>query len=481
VAFTPTDTTTYNAASATVTLTINKVTPTITWATPAAITNGTALSATQLNATASVPGTFVYSPAAGTVLAVGSHTLSVAFTPTDATDYNTASATVTLTVKASPTITWATPAAINYGTALSATQLNATASVPGTFVYSPAAGAVLNAGTQTLSTTFTPTDTATYGAVTATVSLTVNKVTPTITWATPAAINYGTALSATQLNATASVPGTFSYSPAAGSVLAAGAKILTVTFLATDQADYGAATATVTLTVNQAVPAITWATPSAVAVGTVLSATQLNATASVPGSFVYSPALGTAITTAGTTTLSTTFTPTDITDYASATASVSLSVVPGFSVAGTAVTVTAGAATSNTSTVTVTPTAGFTGSVTLQPTVTNSTGTQYPPTVSFGSTSPVSITSTTAGTATLTVTTTASKSSCSASYQAPTGIPWYAKGGAVLACVLLFGIAPKRRKWRTMLGMLLLFVALASGMMACGGGSTSTACNNVVT
>ena len=46
--------------------------------------------------------------------------------------------------KATPVITWANPAAITYGTALSATQLNATASVPGTFVYSPAAGAVLN-------------------------------------------------------------------------------------------------------------------------------------------------------------------------------------------------------------------------------------------------------------------------------------------------------------------------------------------------
>jgi hypothetical protein len=48
--------------------------------------------------------------------------------------------------KATPTITWATPADLVYGTALSATQLNATASVAGTFVYSPAAGTVLNAG-----------------------------------------------------------------------------------------------------------------------------------------------------------------------------------------------------------------------------------------------------------------------------------------------------------------------------------------------
>ncbi len=75
-----------------------KATPTITWATPAAITYGTALTSTQLDATASVPGTFVYSPAAGTVPKAGSDTLSVTFTPTDTTDYTSATATTTLVV-----------------------------------------------------------------------------------------------------------------------------------------------------------------------------------------------------------------------------------------------------------------------------------------------------------------------------------------------------------------------------------------------
>ena len=45
-------------------------------------------------------------------------------------------------------ITWAPPAGITYGTALS-TQLNATASVPGTLVYTPAAGSIPAAGTDT--------------------------------------------------------------------------------------------------------------------------------------------------------------------------------------------------------------------------------------------------------------------------------------------------------------------------------------------
>jgi hypothetical protein len=79
-------------------MTVSKATPTITWATPASITSGTALSSTQLNATASAPGTFVYNPAAGTTPAAGMDTLSVTFTPTDTGDYNTATATVTLAV-----------------------------------------------------------------------------------------------------------------------------------------------------------------------------------------------------------------------------------------------------------------------------------------------------------------------------------------------------------------------------------------------
>jgi hypothetical protein len=76
--------------SAAITQTVSKATPTITWATPAAITYGTALSGTQLNASTSPSGTFVYTPASGTVLGAGSQTLSVTFTPTDNTDYNSA-------------------------------------------------------------------------------------------------------------------------------------------------------------------------------------------------------------------------------------------------------------------------------------------------------------------------------------------------------------------------------------------------------
>ena len=93
----------YNASATTSVLTLNKSTPTISWATPAAITYGTLLSATQLDATASVQGTFLYSPAAGTMPAAGTDTLSVTFTPSDSGDYSTAMASVSLSVTIPPT------------------------------------------------------------------------------------------------------------------------------------------------------------------------------------------------------------------------------------------------------------------------------------------------------------------------------------------------------------------------------------------
>jgi hypothetical protein len=72
--------------------------PAITWATPAPITYGTPLSATQLNATSPLPGSFSYSPSAGTVLSIGPHILTATFSPTDTTNYTTSTASVTLTV-----------------------------------------------------------------------------------------------------------------------------------------------------------------------------------------------------------------------------------------------------------------------------------------------------------------------------------------------------------------------------------------------
>ncbi|MDQ3817288.1 MAG: Ig-like domain-containing protein, partial [Acidobacteriota bacterium] len=114
--------TNYQAASGTVNIVISKATPTLSWNSPADITYGTPLGATQLNATASVPGTFIYNPSAGTVLNAGnSQTLSVSFTPTDTTNYSNASASAAINVlKATPSLSSLSSPSIVTGTASTA-------------------------------------------------------------------------------------------------------------------------------------------------------------------------------------------------------------------------------------------------------------------------------------------------------------------------------------------------------------------------
>ena len=330
VSFAPNDSTDYTNTSATVTINVKQATPTITWANPADIVYGNALSGTQLDATANVQGTFTYSPVAGTIRGAGpDQTLSVSFAPNDTTDYTDASATVMINVKqATPTITWANPADIVKGTALSGTQLDATANVQGTFTYTPAAGTVLGAGPdQTLSVSFAPNDSTDYTNASATVMINVKAAAPTITWASPADIVYGTALSATQLDATANVQGTFTYTPAAGTVLGAGPdQTLSVSFAPNDSADYTNASATVTINVKQATPAITWANPADIVYGTALSGTQLDATANVQGTFTYTPVAGTVLGAGPDQTLSVSFAPNDSTDYTNASAAVTINV-----------------------------------------------------------------------------------------------------------------------------------------------------------
>ena len=82
------------------TTTPQNTTPTITWNNPTDIFYGTPLSSTQLDATATVPGTFAYIPSAGTVLNVGTQMLNVLFIPTDLVHYNITSKTVTIKVTA---------------------------------------------------------------------------------------------------------------------------------------------------------------------------------------------------------------------------------------------------------------------------------------------------------------------------------------------------------------------------------------------
>jgi hypothetical protein len=83
---------------------------------------------------AEVPGTIQYDPAAGTVLTSGNYELHASFAPANASAWAAVKATVPIQVNApsepvKPSIAWAMPQRIVYGTALGPVQLDATASV----------------------------------------------------------------------------------------------------------------------------------------------------------------------------------------------------------------------------------------------------------------------------------------------------------------------------------------------------------------
>ena len=136
-----------------------------------------------------------YTERTGTFSFVDGHTLAVDVTYA-ANGVGCSCVNLTAGPKVAPTITWSNPVAITWGTALSGTQLNATANVPGTFVYTPPAGTVLEVGTnQTLSTAFVPTDTNHYTSANKSVLITVNPATQavlTVTGAPPSAPYNGT-------------------------------------------------------------------------------------------------------------------------------------------------------------------------------------------------------------------------------------------------------------------------------------------------
>lgn len=125
------------------TLTVGQATPTIVWANPADISYGTALGSGQLDAVANgvignpvsaVTGTYSYTPAAGTVLTVGSsQALSVSFTSSDANYANVSGGASINVVKTTPTYAGLQSPSIVYGT----TSVTLTGSLGGNGAYVP--------------------------------------------------------------------------------------------------------------------------------------------------------------------------------------------------------------------------------------------------------------------------------------------------------------------------------------------------------
>lgn len=363
-------------------------TPTITWATPSAITYGTALSSTQLNATASVAGTFSYNYSSGTVLNAGTYTLTTIFTPTDGTQYSTATKSVTLTVnKATATLSYSGLIKTYNGLPQQPTVTTSPAGLSGvSTTYNGIGQSPTNAGTYIVISGLTNIN---YAATTITDTFKINKATATINAVNqefnydglPHSISYTTypvGLNITHTYSSGSAPTeigvytdtlrmvesnyeageivrsiTIVSNPAiifisdTSKVYNGSAQGVTVTSDYTYAVTYdGSATIptnagsyeviatindgthigadTATLVIQKANPILTWTTPQPVQTGTKLTSSQLNATSNITGSFVYSSPLGTIVT-EGILTITATFTPIN-NNYNSETISVSLNV-----------------------------------------------------------------------------------------------------------------------------------------------------------
>jgi len=330
VTFTPTDTNNYEVVAGSVSVTVNKATPTVdTWPTATAITYGDTLAESTLNGgSASVAGSFAFdSPATAPDAGADSH--AVTFTPTDTDNYETVAGSVDVTVnKATPTVTaWPTATAITYGDTLADSTLNGgTASVAGSFAFDNPTTAP-DAGTNSQAVTFTPADTDNYETVAGTVNVTVNKAAPTVSaWPTATAISYGQTLAHSTLNGgTALVEGTFAFTspttaPTAGSYDA------DVTFTPTDTDNYQVVSGTVSVTVNKATPTVsTWPTASALIYGQTLASSILTGgSGSVAGTFEFTAP--TTAPTAGTYSAAVTFSPTDSANYNAVSGTVNVTV-----------------------------------------------------------------------------------------------------------------------------------------------------------
>ena len=245
--------------------TTSKTTPTVTaWPTASAITYGQTLASSTLSGgLASVSGTFSWTTST-TAPGAGSPSESVTFTPADTTDYYTVTGSVGVTVnKATPTVSaWPTASAITYGQTLASSTLSGgtasagTVSVSGAFLWTTST-TVPATGISSQGVTFTPTDATDYNTVAGSVSVTVNKATPTVTaWPAASAITYGQTLASSTLSGgTASVGGTFAWTTPT-IVPSAGTPSESVTFTPTDTTDYNTATGSVSMTVNAALPTV---------------------------------------------------------------------------------------------------------------------------------------------------------------------------------------------------------------------------------
>ena len=342
IEYIPSDTTDYNSATASVKVIVTKVTPRIrTMPTASEITYGQALASSILDGGAAtnpfneapVSGRFEYLDSAQ-IPTVGSASVDVKFTPSDATDYDPVRLTVHLQVNEQPTKKSTpiisvppTASAITYGQTLADSTLSGgEASTVGKFTFTTPSVAP-PAGTAPQGVTFTPADLTNYTRGAAKVPVRVNKATPQVlTEPKAGTITYGQTLRDSGLSGgEASTAGAFAFTTP-GVKPKVGTFSQNVTFTPADTNDFNPVTLNVSVPVNPYPVVITQApTASAITYGQPLGSSALTGgAASTPGTFAWTAP--TVQPKAGATFQSVTFTPADLTDYSAATTSVKVTV-----------------------------------------------------------------------------------------------------------------------------------------------------------
>ena len=254
---------------------------------------------------------------------IGEYVLVISFVPTDNSNYETTNTQLNVRIVPADIIsTWPSTSSITYGTQLSQVTLGYYLS-SGTFTFINAT-AVLSVGTSTQQITFTPNDTTNYNIQTTSISVTVQKADPVITWPIASTITYGNTLSqSTFSGSTTVVSGTFLFTNATA-VLSVGTSTQPITFTPNDITNYNIQTTSIYVTVQKADPIITWPIAS-ITYGNTLSQSTLSGYATlVSGTFVFTNA--TSVLIAGTSSQLITFTPNDITNYNIQTTSISVTV-----------------------------------------------------------------------------------------------------------------------------------------------------------
>jgi hypothetical protein len=387
-----------------------------------------------------VAGTQVLTLTASSTATTGTATVNV----TGTSGTLTASTAILVTVTPSATFTLApTAAAVSVVQGATATDtINVTGANGFTGSVTLAASGLPNGVTASFGTnpataasvlTFTATGTATPGIATVTITGTS-----------------GTLTASTTVAVTVTAAPSFTLAPSAG------------TLSVTD-----GASATDTITVTGA---------NGFSSGVTLAASGLPS--GVTASFATNPATASSVLTltasssAATGTATVTITGTSGSLTASTTIALTVGAAPAITLMPAAATVTLNPGASGTDAITVGGANGFSGSVTLSASITSSpANAQDLPTLSFGSTNPVTVTTSTPGTATLTIATTAATTGA-LRYPHPGVLPFGVAGGAALACLLMFTLPKNRRRWRIRVAMLALLCTVGA-MSGCGGGANS--------